>query len=231
MTTLLLRFAAPLQSWGVESRFNRRSTEREPTKSAVIGLLAAALGRRRTESTSDLSLLKFGVRIDQPGRLLVDFHTARKEGDAFVTTRYYLADAVFLVGVEGNERFLNRLHAAITSPAFPLYLGRRSCPPVGPVTLGIRPKPLRQALAEEPWQASLWYRKRAPSEVKLTLVCDAEHPVEFRRRDLPESFSQMHRKYRFRSIDDRADAVPIANPEGKHSHAPTNHDPFQELGG
>ena len=44
MATLLLRLAAPLQAWGADSKFETRKTAREPTKSGVIGLLAAALG-------------------------------------------------------------------------------------------------------------------------------------------------------------------------------------------
>ena len=78
MATLLLRLAAPLQSWGADSKFEIRKTNREPTKSGVIGLLAAALGLRRdeTEALQRLNRLRFGVRVDQEGSLLVDFHTA-----------------------------------------------------------------------------------------------------------------------------------------------------------
>ena len=47
MATLLLRLAAPLQSWGSDSKFETRKTDREPTKSGVVGLLAAALGLPR----------------------------------------------------------------------------------------------------------------------------------------------------------------------------------------
>ena len=47
MSTLLLRLAGPMQAWGADSRFDIRKTNREPTKSGVIGLLAAALGLRR----------------------------------------------------------------------------------------------------------------------------------------------------------------------------------------
>ena len=50
MATLLLRLAAPLQAWGADSKFETRKTAREPTKSGVIGLLAAALGLRRDET-------------------------------------------------------------------------------------------------------------------------------------------------------------------------------------
>ena len=78
MATLLLRLAAPLQSWGADSKFEIRKTNREPTKSGVLGLLAAALGVRRDddEGLQELKTLRFGVRVDQEGGLLVDFHTA-----------------------------------------------------------------------------------------------------------------------------------------------------------
>ena len=54
MATLLLRLAAPLQSWGADSKFETRKTNREPTKSGVIGLLAAALGLRRDDAAGQL---------------------------------------------------------------------------------------------------------------------------------------------------------------------------------
>ncbi|MFF4161373.1 type I-E CRISPR-associated protein Cas5/CasD [Streptomyces sp. NPDC001678] len=72
---LLLRLAAPLQSWGAVSRFSRRDTHSRPTKSAVIGLCAAALGRDRTAPIDDLAELHFGVRADHPGTPVRDYHT------------------------------------------------------------------------------------------------------------------------------------------------------------
>lgn len=71
MAVLLLRLAGPMQAWGVRSRFTVRSTELAPTKSGVIGMLAAAVGRRRTDPIEDLIKLRFGVRKDQPGPVLV----------------------------------------------------------------------------------------------------------------------------------------------------------------
>lgn len=77
MTVLLLRLAGPLQAWGVKSRFTVRSTELAPTRSGIIGMLSTAIGRRRTDPIEDLLSLRFGVRKDQPGRVIRDFHTAR----------------------------------------------------------------------------------------------------------------------------------------------------------
>ncbi|MFF7504118.1 type I-E CRISPR-associated protein Cas5/CasD [Streptomyces lavendulae] len=76
---LLIRLAGPLQSWGLVSRFTRRDTHSRPTKSAVIGLCAAALGLDRTAdlNAEDLPLaeLRFGVRADRPGVPVRDYHT------------------------------------------------------------------------------------------------------------------------------------------------------------
>ena len=141
MATLLLRLAAPLQSWGSDSKFETRKTDREPTKSGVVGLLAAALGLRRddTEGLARLNGLRFAVRADQEGSLLVDFHTAKSRDTSYVTYRHYLQDAVFLAGLEsGDEALLRELEAALRHPVYPLYLGRRSCPPTLPLCLGIR---------------------------------------------------------------------------------------------
>ena len=94
MTVLLLRLAGPMQAWGVKSRFTVRATELAPSKSGIIGMLAAAAGRRRTDPIEDLLSLRFGVRKDQPGTVLRDFHTAvptdgRKPMP--LSERYYLA--------------------------------------------------------------------------------------------------------------------------------------------
>lgn len=239
MSTLLLRLAAPLQSWGVASKFDTRDTAREPTKSGIIGLLAAALGRSRTDELDDLKRLRFGVRIDQPGTFLRDFHTAhwsQKQSDPpFVTTRYYLADAVFLVGLEGEEEFLQTLATALQNPIFPLYLGRRSCPPTGQLVLGLRERSLLQALQEEPWQASTWHAekvKRRSDPVKLTIVYDAEPNEQgaFLCRDLPVSFDQRNRQYSFRMVRDIADEIIVPMP--KHTgEIPTEHDAMAGLEG
>jgi CRISPR system Cascade subunit CasD len=232
MSTLLLRLAAPIQSWGLEDKFERRGTAREPTKSGVLGLLAAALGRGRDEPLDDLCALRFGVRIDQPGQLLRDFHTAHVEGEkdnqsnpvSRITQRYYLSDAVFLAGVEGDEALLLALDEAVRHPFYPLFLGRRSCPPEGRVSLGVKNASLEDALRGEEWQAAGFYQRRE-KQAKLTLVLDAEQPGILRRRDAPLSFSQRRRTHTFRYVDDLAATVPVCI-KGSHS---TDHDPFADL--
>jgi len=227
MSTLLIRLAAPLQSWGADSKFEeRRATMREPTKSGVVGMLAAALGRGREEAINDLADLKFGVRIDQPGQMLRDFHTARIKGSKapYVTNRYYLADAVFLVGLEGEESLLHMLDKALNAPVFPLFLGRRSCPPVGRLSFGIVEKSLNDALCDADWQASEPHINRVKTSkapVYLTMVIDSPTVGNHRRRDVPLSFSQRHRKHQYRYLNDDSKAKLIWVP------AETGHDAFE----
>lgn len=164
MPTLLLRLAGPMQSWGTTSRFDQRDTGKEPSKSGVIGLLAAALGIDRETWNDDLqalAALSMGVRHDRPGVLKRDYQTAqniisadrKKVHETAVTTRDYLADAVFLVGLEGPDRaLLERAHAALQNPVWPLALGRKSYVPSEPVWLegGVVDEPLMSALAAFP---------------------------------------------------------------------------------
>ena len=203
MSTLLVRLSAPLQSWGADSKFERRGTERVPTKSGVIGMVAAALGRRRDERMDDLQALRFGVRVDREGQLLRDYHTAKSEKAAYVTQRFYLADAIFLAGLEGDEALLMEIEHALCRPAFPLFLGRRSCPPEGRLSLGIRMgKDLVQALAEEPLLISQWSRRRDSPTSRLRLVVDADEKDvnAYFQRDVALSFSQVHRQFGFRRV-------------------------------
>lgn len=169
MPTLLLRLCGPMQSWGTRSRFTERDTELEPSKSGVIGLLCAALGRPRHEPVDHLAALRLGVRVDHEGILARDYHTAgagygvaKADGskpdakkDTVVSNRYYLAGADFLVGLEGPDRaLLDDLDAALRSPRWQLFLGRKSFVPSVPVYLadgGIREAGLEGALRAEPW--------------------------------------------------------------------------------
>lgn len=210
MSTLLLRLAAPLQAWGADSKFERRSTGREPTKSGVIGMIAAALGRKRDESVNDLASLRFGVRIDKPGQVMKDYHTAESIKQTYVTHRYYLEDAVFLVGLEGDTDFLLMIEKAILSPFFPLFLGRRSCPPTGQISLGLRDLSLENALRIEPLLTN-----QQPND-PIVLVFDTDNVGHYRQRDLPISFNPQHRKFAYRYLTSEVLSL-------------TTHDPFMEV--
>ena len=207
MPTLLLRCVAPLQAWDTQSNFGVRTTGREPSKSGIIGLLCAALGRPRTEPVADLAALKMGVRVDQEGRILRDWHTAGKGGylkasgsverkNLITSTRYYLSDATFLVGLESDDAtLLKQLHAALNNPHWMLFLGRKSCPPSMPVYLpdGWQDKPLRTALETYQWLGHIQKRyDTVPERVRIVLEADDGTQV---RHDLPLSFEKGKRKF------------------------------------
>ncbi|MFD8892807.1 type I-E CRISPR-associated protein Cas5/CasD [Streptomyces sp. NPDC059566] len=229
-SVLTLRLAGPLQSWGASARFARRTTETAPTKSGITGLLAAALGRDRNADITDLAALRFAVRIDQPGTRVRDFQTAHHAdtGKAMpVSDRFYLADAVFVAAVAGDHTLIHTLHAAVQAPVYLPYLGRRSCPPQGPVDLGIRDlgDPV-EALKAEEWQASDWYReqRRHDRTVNLTILSDDQpggRPGDTL-RDQPISFDPRHRRYALRNVLSTSIDVPNPrfNPPTRNRHTP-----------
>lgn len=231
MGTLLLRLAAPLQAWGTDSKYDIRATGREPSKSGVIGLLAAALGVRRDEPEKLLPLcaLRFGIRADREGQLLCDLHTARKdEKTSYLTHRYYLSDAVFLVGLESDDdALLSSLDEALRHPVFPLFLGRRSCPPTLPLTLGVRPLSLADALKNEP-------RLCEGGQNSLRIMTDAEPSAGSRavRRDVPVSFDSRNRRFRDRAVTELGFFSPasaekiVSQPQENDD---SEHDPMKEL--
>ena len=163
MATLLLRLQGPMQSWGSTSRFDERDTQLEPSKSGVLGVVCAALGRDRSEPVDDLAALRMGVRVDREGVPMRDYQTATgvliaATGRAdmertVISPRYYLSDAVFLVGLEGDRTLLEHIHQALLRPFWPLALGRKSFVPSMPVHLpgGLVNMGLEVALRNWPW--------------------------------------------------------------------------------
>ncbi|NEY35897.1 type I-E CRISPR-associated protein Cas5/CasD [Streptomyces sp. PRKS01-65] len=152
MSGLLLRLAGPLQSWGERSAFTPvRDTAPFPTRSALIGMFAAAEGIGRDEADPDrYQDLQLTVRVDRPGVRIVDYHTVgggfpkdrtaatsggSNKGAAVITRRHYLSDAVFVVAVTAADETLTRLADALSRPHWAPYLGRRSCVPDEPFLL------------------------------------------------------------------------------------------------
>lgn len=240
-SVLVLRLAGPMQSWGSASRFTRRSTEAFPTKSGLVGLLAAAQGRRRSDPVEDLAQLRFAVRVDQPGQLLRDFQTAHRGDTAMpLSNRFYWADAAFGAFIEGPDDMIEALAQAIVRPVFPLYLGRRSCPPTLPLRLAVREGSAWDALRETPWMASEYYKKKLCYQqfVAVRVVADqgvipadvgvsSEHTLQ----DVPISFDSERREYTLRTVEEAR--FELENPQYVETKAPARpglvHDPMEVL--
>jgi len=159
--TVFLRLEGPLQSWGDASKLVIRRTMDAPTKSGVLGLVCCAMGISRSDAASvlrELGGLELGVRIDAPGVRWWDYHTSGAgiglmtaggrvkvtestgEIETFVTRREYLSDASFLAVLRGDPAVVARVAGALASPTWPVYLGRRSCPPAVPVLARFGPE-------------------------------------------------------------------------------------------
>ena len=153
---LVFQLYAPMASWGEEAVGEVRHTAAIPTRSALLGLLAAASGIERDEEERlaefnqhyHLAVHPLSVR----ERWLRDYHTvsvprenkkhryytrrdelcrAPEEVGTVITQREYRCDGYWHVAVSANGQpsvTLEALHAALLRPHFPLYLGRKSCP-------------------------------------------------------------------------------------------------------
>ena len=139
MSFLLLRLRGPMQAWGTRSRFEYRDTEREPTFSGIIGIIAAAEGLPRGADLSEYNQLVITVRVDREGELDREFQTAldvvKASGgtETQIIHRDFLADAAFHVAVEGPDSLIKRIFIALHRPRYPLFLGRKSYLPSVPI--------------------------------------------------------------------------------------------------
>lgn len=251
MTVLALRLGGPLQSWGTSQRLDRyRRTEAFPTKSAVLGLVAAALGRARTDPIDDLVRLRFGVRADRPGEVLRDFHTlsslfdhrgrlAPGEGrlptasgvyrsaatSSQVTERFYLSDACFVAALEGEPSVLADLAVALRRPVFPLYLGRRSCPPDAPVCLGVYEGDLLDVLTSISWEGGVNVHRSAAVVTCEAVIEDTNGDREL--VDQVRSFDPVLRSYGRRPV--RHHYLKVSNPAAERLTEADGHDPMALL--
>jgi CRISPR system Cascade subunit CasD len=162
-TWLLFVLEAPLAALGDVAVGERRYGIDRPAKSAVLGLLAAALGIERHDDASHAALHEgygYAVRVTRAGRLIEDYQTtqvpaARRnqiwatrreelaspshELETILSMRDYRADARYDVALwprPGARWPLPAFDEALRRPAFTLYLGRKACP------LGRPPTPL-----------------------------------------------------------------------------------------
>ncbi|MBO0804247.1 MAG: type I-E CRISPR-associated protein Cas5/CasD [Nocardiopsaceae bacterium] len=227
MSGIVLRLAGPLQSWGEHSTFSERDTLRFPTRSGIIGLLAAAQGISRGKPLDRYDPLRLTVRIDRHGTLTQDFHTAgggvprsrsiptaegkrRAEGKATVVTRrWYLSDAVFTIGIEGPDTLIQKTAAALARPHWPPYLGRRSCPPDQPLLLRAVPgNPVTDLRERVPLPGPGAPGGNDVIDIEMiTEIPDAEAPST-EVADVPDVLGRHERRYRTRAVYQTTVQVP-----------------------
>ena len=154
---LVFLLAAPLASFGSYAGHERRGSELTPLRSAVLGLIGAALGISRADGEGQSALRKYSVAVQsfQETTPLRDFHTVqtvptakvrrpdsrsealRRVGDkvnTVITVRDYRCDVLIGVALWGNGKWsLELIAESLRRPKFPIYLGRKSCPPSSPL--------------------------------------------------------------------------------------------------
>ena len=202
MKCLVLRLCGPMQSWGTRSRFRERDTEREPTKSGLVVLFAAALGMDRTDSLDDLVRFEMGVRVDKEGVVRREYQTALNVATAGgkksteQVYRTFLADADFTVVVRGEQDFIGRIYNAVLHSRRPLYLGRKSYLPSEPIVAVDSVFPdndVDTALMNVPLRGE-------PNSGNYRLVLPGDGTSGESRQDEPVSFSIGSRSYRTRFV-------------------------------
>lgn len=240
MKTLTIKLAAPLQSYGNEATFDRRTSYHCPSKSAILGMVAAGLGYRRDDQRiTKLNQLSFAVRIDQPGERISDFQIVeyqknKSKTDRKLTYRDYLQDAVFVVAIGGDPVEIDQIYDALRHPKFQLYLGRRANPPAGPLMMQrFEDQTPVEVLKRLAWQAAGWYQRRRGESYFAELLADAnllpEQPNVLV-KDAIGSFSQHHRYSKYRAVANTRVLLKNThqNKEG-HKLQDTNHDIMAEL--
>lgn len=191
---LVFTLAATLGAMGDLAGHERRGSLSWPGRSAILGLLGAALGIRRDGDFAALDALSLAVAVFDEGHPLRDYHTVetvpsaavkaansrpealRQAGklktNTTITLRDYRAGALYGVAVWGGD--LDRLEQALKTPAFTLYLGRKSCPlscpPAPRLVQADRPEAALSALELPLWQRQ--DRQRRPMAARQ-LMADA----------------------------------------------------------
>ena len=163
MKHLALYLRAPLQSWGASSKFGDRGTLDAPTRSGLLGLLAAACGVDKNDEARDREWLARAAKLSvavlafRRGDRMPDYHTvgARYDRDdpwqkrmipttpdgkprgTDLTHRNYLADSVFGAVLSGDDALVDEMAAGLVDPVWGIWLGRKSCIPTEPIFAGV----------------------------------------------------------------------------------------------
>ncbi len=174
---LLFQLYAPLSAWGDQAVGQERPTADHPSRSALLGLIAAALGIERYDQVKQQALnesCNFAIKLYAPGLTLCDFHTIQVPPEnkkakhlhtrkaelavsklgTMLSFRSYQQDSFSVVALwlsESSTYTLTQIHQALERPHFHLYLGRKSCPlAISLAPLGITAATFEQALDQYP---------------------------------------------------------------------------------
>lgn len=178
MEVLIFQLYGPMASWGGPAVGETRPSSDHPGRSALLGLLAAALGIRRDDTPGQEALaasVRFAVKQFSPGSLMRDYHTVQVPGrdknsryftrkdelggpkdtlKTVLSSREYRLDGVWQVAVlpEAHSQWtLGDIEHALRHPVYTPYMGRKACPLAVPMApRRIEAAGLREAFAQVP---------------------------------------------------------------------------------
>jgi len=155
---LLFQVYSPLVSWGEIAVGGERLSARHPSKSAILGLVGAALGIKREEEELHNRLfnsLGIAVKLYSGGSLLADYHTSqvpkkdkkvmhytrkselanKSKLGTVLSRREYRSDAFCVIALYCKNELISLvdIEKALQEPVFHLYFGRKSNPPALPL--------------------------------------------------------------------------------------------------
>ena len=163
MRHLALYLRAPLQSWGASSKFGDRGTIDAPTRSGLLGLIAAACGIDKNDEARDREWLARAAKLSltiltfRRGDRMTDYHTVGARYDkedpwqkrmipvtadgkprgTDLTHRGYLMDSVFGAVISGDDALVAEMSEGLSNPAWGVWFGRKSCIPTEPILVGV----------------------------------------------------------------------------------------------
>lgn len=228
---LLLWLEGPIQSWGYDSRFNRRDTLNFPTKSALLGMICSAMGMKGEQtsflakfSQLDLQVNAFGMPDNADALSLADFHMVGSGyddkddwesmmipktsegkkavgGGSKLTYRYYLQDMVFACIMELPCDLSDQIVRAFHEPIWDIYLGRKCCVPTEFVYQGLYDS------KEEGINAAMSLASIKSKKQKF-VVLQGEHEGEEKLilNDIPICFGE-NKKYKDRVVTIKRDGI------------------------
>lgn len=143
MPTLILKTEG-LSAYGLQTFDVHRRVNHFPTRSAIIGLLAAALGITRKEHEALYTLsqsIAIAVQVNQVGNKMMDYHTVQNfrspmgkiQKGTKPTYREYWCDSEHTFAISADKSLINKLTLAVKAPYFTLFQGRKSCPLTRPL--------------------------------------------------------------------------------------------------
>lgn len=143
MKTLILKTEG-LSAYGLQTFDVQRRANHFPTRSAIVGILAAALGITRKEQQALYELsekITTAVQVNQAGEKMMDYHTVQnfRSPDGKIqkgtkpTYREYWCDSEHTFAISAEPALISKLEAAVKAPKFTLFQGRKCCPLTRPL--------------------------------------------------------------------------------------------------